>query len=57
MGRTFIWSYLINRDRAQIADHWPLIDYTFESISYLSVPKAAVLLTGMGSDGAVGLKK
>ncbi|MFK7825732.1 MAG: CheB methylesterase domain-containing protein [Oligoflexales bacterium] len=48
---------VINRNKNQIADHWPLIDYTFESISYLSIPKAAILLTGMGSDGAIGMKK
>ena len=48
---------IINRDKKQIADHWPLIDYTLESVSYLSVQKVAILLTGMGSDGAIGMKK
>ena len=48
---------LIHRNKNQVADHWPLIDFTFESASYLSIPKVAILLTGMGSDGAVGLQK
>lgn len=40
-----------------VSGHRPSVDVMFESLSELGNQVAAVLLTGMGQDGAVGLKR
>jgi len=49
---------IIRSDGAPINRHRPSVDFLFKSAALLSnVKVAAVLLTGMGSDGAVGMKE
>lgn len=38
-------------------EHRPSVDVLFESLLHFSLPKCFVLMTGMGSDGAVGMQK
>ena len=40
-----------------VSGHRPSVDVMFDSLSELGSQVAAVLLTGMGQDGAVGLKR
>jgi len=51
------WRVRINDD-APVNRHKPSVDYLFESVQRLGLKNVvAVLLTGMGKDGAIGLKK
>ncbi|MFN9067632.1 MAG: chemotaxis-specific protein-glutamate methyltransferase CheB [Bdellovibrionales bacterium] len=46
------------KDDPPVNRHKPSVDYLFESVSRISVaPAVAVILTGMGADGAKGMKK
>jgi chemotaxis response regulator CheB/chemotaxis methyl-accepting protein methylase len=46
------------KDDLPVNRHKPSVDYLFDSVSRISVkPAVAVILTGMGADGAKGMKK
>ncbi len=50
--------YVLHTDKhaEQTSGHKPSVDYLFHSLSHLSLPKTmAVIMTGMGGDGAKGL--
>ena len=48
---------VVNQD-APVNRHKPSVDYLFESAAKIKMPEAiAIVLTGMGADGARGLKK
>lgn len=50
--------YILRRDRgAKVHGHCPAVDPLFESAAKLGISCAAFLLTGMGSDGAQGMKQ
>lgn len=43
-------------DDAPVNRHKPSVDYMFHSLAQLQVPVLSVILTGMGADGAKGMK-
>lgn len=49
------YSINLNQDKS-VSGHRPSVDALFESISGLDIKTAAVIMTGMGSDGALGMK-
>lgn len=50
--------YLCFKTNDNVAcSHWPCIDYLFESAASTNVHSIGILLTGMGNDGARGLKE
>lgn len=50
--------FITVKDEAPVNRHKPSVDFLFESVSRLKIPPAvAVILTGMGADGAKGMKK
>jgi two-component system chemotaxis response regulator CheB len=48
---------VVVREDAPVNRHRPSVDYLFFSAGHTQIPKVAILLTGMGVDGAVGLKR
>lgn len=51
-------NYIISLDDGEkVSGHKPSVDAMFHSLAKLSIPKVGVIMTGMGSDGAEGLKE
>jgi two-component system chemotaxis response regulator CheB len=48
---------VVVRADAQVNRHRPSVDYLFFSAVRTQIPKVSLILTGMGADGAVGLKQ
>jgi two-component system chemotaxis response regulator CheB len=47
---------VINRGEP-VSGHRPSVDFLFESLAQTKIPSVAIILTGMGRDGAIGLSK